>query len=244
MGFGILLIGYFVTFAFTLSEYYFFADIIGICIMLYAFIKLDQYNRYFSLAAICGTAYLILCSVNAVSLMWELYSPTGTIDMIVDIGKQISACGMHIFIFLGTRGIAGNAESDKLVKNTDRNFVMTMVYYVFSVLVLVISPFIDSVVQYISAGVFFYWIVCIVLNIALLYKCFGIICPADEDENEIKRSRFAIVNKINDKFEEIEQNKQKTREESIRLAREEAAKRAEKLKSKKKKHVHNHKKKK
>ena len=76
MGFGILLIGYFVTFAFSVSSYYFFADIIGILIMLYAFSKLSRYNRYFVDAMVPALGFLVLCAVNAASMMFRLYPKT------------------------------------------------------------------------------------------------------------------------------------------------------------------------
>ena len=68
--------------------------------------------------------------------------------------------------------------------------------------------------------------------------------PADEDENAVKRSRFAIINKLNDKFDSIELRKQTDREDAVRRAYENAGKKLSEQNSKKKKHVHNHKKKK
>lgn len=243
MGFGILLIGYFITFAFTLSKYYFFADIIGACIMIYAFTKLDQYNRYFSRAAVSAIVFTLLCALSASSLMFGIYDPAGSIDMAVDIAKQLAVCVMHVFVFLGTMGIAANADSEKLVQNARRNFIMTMVYYTFSVAVLALSPVLADKIQYLSAVVYLYWLACLFMNLVLLYKCFGILCPAEEDENEVKRSRFAIINKIEDKMDSFEKKSQQYREESIRMAIDEADRRAAE-KAKKKKHQHHHSKKK
>ena len=47
MGYGTLLFGYFLTYAFSLSRVYFFTDIIGALVMLWAFSKLIAYNRYY-----------------------------------------------------------------------------------------------------------------------------------------------------------------------------------------------------
>lgn len=243
MGFGLLLIGYFVTFAFSVSQNYFFADIIGALIMIFAFIKLNQYNKYFSYSLIASVVFAILCAVNASSLMFEIYSTTGTLDMVVDTSKQLAACFIHVFIFMGTHGIAMKAASDKLVKNTDRSFSMTMIYYAFSVLVIVLSPYLGDYVQYASAVVYLYWLVCILFNLILFYKCFAILCPADEDENEIKRSRIAIINKINDKIESMERKSNEYRAESMKMAIDEADRRAAE-KAKNKKYSGNHHKKK
>ena len=73
---------------------------------------------------------------------------------------------------------------------------------------------------------------CVLLNLVLMYSCFGTLCPADEDENEIKRSRFAIINKINDKMDSFEKKNNEYKLESMRLAMEEANRRAENKKKK------------
>jgi len=145
-------------------------------------------------------------------------------------------------MFLGMRGISVGADADKLVRTSERNLVLTMVYYALYLLVLAASPLLGASTQYVSTVVYLYHIVCILLNLVLIYKCFGILCPADEDETEKKRSRFAIINKISDKVDAIDEERVRYREESVRLANEEAARRvAEKNRNKKQ---HHHKKKK
>lgn len=239
MGFGILLIGYFVTFAFSISSYYFFADILGILIMLYAFSKLSRYNRYFVDAMVPALAFLVLCAVNAASMMFKLYPMDGTADLIVDILKTLTACATHVFVFLGTRGISLGAEARKLVDKTQRNFVATMIYYAANLTIVLLSFFMQFETQYVSTVVYLYWIVCIILNIALFYHCFGILIPADEDEDEVKRSKFEFINKINDKFDSFDIKSNEYRKQSMQMAMDEAMKRAdEKKKTQKPRHEH------
>lgn len=242
MGFGTLFFGYFVMFAFALAQAYFFADIIGALIAIYAFSKLSEYNRYFVSAMVSCLAFMVLCGVSAASLMFDIYDPAGNVDMIVDIAKAAAACIMHIFMFLGTRGIAQGAGSVDLYNKANRNLVLTMIYYAASLLVIAFGGILGDSVQNVSMIVFLYWAVCFVLNLVLIYRCFGILCPAEEDEDAPpKRSKFAIVNKLNDKFEEIEANKTAYRKESMQMALDEAEKRAAKNSGKSK---HSHKKKK
>jgi len=239
MGFGILLIGYFVTFAFSISSYYFFADILGVLIMLYSFSKLSKFNRYFVSAMVPALVYLVLCAVNAASMMFKLYPVNGTADLVVDILKTVTACAIHVFVFLGTRGISLGAEAQKLVDKTQRNFVATMIYYAASLGIVLASLLIQFETQYISAMVYLYWIVCIILNIALFYHCFGILIPADEDEDEVKRSKFEFINKINDKFDSFDIKSNEYRKQSMQMAMDEAMKRAEhKKKNEKPRHEH------
>ena len=228
-------------FAFSLSQVYFFADIIGAGIALYAYAKLSEYNRYFVGAMWGCLAFLALGALNASSLMFDLYDPAGTAATLVSAAKLLAAGAMHVPMFLGIRGISLGASADKLVRNAERNLTLTMVYYLLSLIVLAVSPLLGALTPYAGVIVYLYQIVCIVLNLALLYKCFGILCPADEDEDEKKRSRFAFINKISDKVEAIDEERVRYREESVKLAMEEADRRiAEKKKNKK----HQHKKKK
>ncbi|MCQ2455734.1 MAG: hypothetical protein MJ096_00080, partial [Clostridia bacterium] len=59
MGFGILFFGYFITFASALAKAYFFADIIGGALMLYAVYKLSDYSDGFK-RSVYGTALFLL----------------------------------------------------------------------------------------------------------------------------------------------------------------------------------------
>lgn len=212
--------------AFSLSQVYFFADILGAFVTLYAFSKLSEYNRYFVAAMWSGLAFLLLCAVNAASLMFDIYDMTGAVATAVNAAKAVAMCVTHVLMFLGMRGISMGAGAERLVKNAERNLVLTMVYYVLYFVVLFASPILGTATQYISTVVFLYDAVCIFLNLVLIYRCFGILCPADEDENVKKRSRFAIINKISDKVDAIDDERVRYREESVRLANEEAARRA------------------
>ena len=245
MGFGILFFGYFVMFAFSLSKVYFFADIIGALIAIYAFSRLAKYNRYYNAAMAVCLAFELLCVVSAVSLMWKLYPADGAADRAVDIAKAVSACLLHIFLFLGAEGIARGAGSDKLSRTAKNGLVRTMIYYAVSLGWIPLSTlFSDEIAVRVSGAVYLYWIVCLVMNLAFLYRCFGILCPADEDEEAVKPSRFAFLNKMDAKMDEFEKKSNAYRRESMQMAMDEAEKRASEKNRNAPKHVHTHKKKK
>lgn len=235
MGFGILFFGYFVMFAFSISQMYFFADIIGAVISIFAFSKLSEYNKYYKKAMVAALVFAGFCMVNAASMMFHVYPSTGTADTVVDILKAAASAIMHVFIFLGARGLSLGAGAEKLVKNSERNLKLTSVYYASYIIISIIRPYIGEAVDYFNMLLLVLWLVCLIVNLVFIYKCYAVLCPADEDEKEVKRSRFAIINKINDKMDEFEQNNKNYRLESMRLAQEEAQRLA-KEKEKKKKH--------
>lgn len=236
MGFGILIFGYFLTFAFALSNYYFFADIIGALVMIFAFSKLSEYNRYFIGAMWACLAFLALCATGAASFIWKLYDPVGTVDIIVDTLKAVASVIMHILMYLGIRGLSLSADAVKITNSTKRNMIITLLYYVLSAIMLIFSSREGDGILYFRAVTYLLWGASFVLNLVMIYKCFATLCPADEDEFAKKRSRFAIINKMNDKFDSLDEKSNAYRRQSMELAMEEAKKRSEeKLKKKKNK---------
>ena len=239
MGFGTLLFGYFAMFAFSVSPYYFFADIIGAFVAVYALSKLADYSRYFGLAMYGALGFLVISGINAVSLLFGIYPMgEGVVWTLVEVLKLAAGCAMHVWLFLGIRVVAERAGQDKLKRNGLRDLVATSLYYAAALLVLVLSPVLaDTVGQAVSAGILLYWVVCLFLNLLLLYGCFSTIVPADADMTVKTRSKIGFLNKMSDKFDELDDRKNEYRRESMKLAMEEADRlHAEREKKKKKKH--------
>lgn len=236
MGFGILFFGYFVTFAFSLSSYYFFADVLGALVMCYSFTKLAEYNLYFKKALIPAAAFILLSLTAASQMFFKWYPSGGAVELGVTLAKAVSAAIVHILVFLGMRGISFGADNKKLAGNAEKNLVMTMVYYAGYAAVMTMKFVGAAAAGYFANALLIYFILVLIFNLALIYKCFGTLCPADEDENEVKRSRFAIINKIDDKMDQFEKNTRKYQLDSMKMAMDEADKLAEQKNNKKKKH--------
>ena len=226
MGFGLLILGYFLTFAFTISQAYFFADVVGALILLYAFTKLSEYNLHFRSAAAAGVVFTLLALTSGVLLSMHMLDNEGVTDILLDAAKSVSALVMHIFLFLGTRGIAQGAGCDGLAERTTRNMVMTSAYYVLYFVILIASPFLPELVSYVSFLTYLYFLVCLVFNLLLFHSCFGMLYPAEGDPMENRRSRIPLLNKLSDAFDKLDDNKNAYRRESMQMAMDEADKRA------------------
>ena len=226
MGFGLLILGYVLTFAFTISQAYFFADVIGALVMLYAFTKLSEYNRHFRSAAVAGVIFTLLALASGVLLSLHMLENGGGLDILLDSLKALSALALHMFMLSGTRGIAQGADCGKLADKALRNMVMSITYYVLYFATLLLSLFAPSAVFYVSFLVYLYFLVCLVVNVLLLHTCFGMLYPADGDPMENRRSRIPLLNKISDAFDKVEDKKNAFRRESMEMAMAEAEKRA------------------
>lgn len=241
MGFGTLLFGYFAMFAFSVSPYYFFADVIGAFVTVYALSKLSEYSRYFGYAMFGALGFLILSGVNAASLLFGLYPMNGGAAWTaVELLKLAAGCVMHVFLFLGTRTVAERAGQNGLVKKSIRSLAAVSLYYAAAFIAVPLTPALsDRTGQAVSAGILLYWIFCLILNLLLLYGCFSSIVPADADMTVKPRSKIALLNKLSDKFDELDDKKNEYRRESMKMAMEEAdrlhAEREKKKKNKRKK---------
>lgn len=226
MGFGLLILGYFLTFAFTISQAYFFADVIGALILLYSFTKLSEYNLHFRSAAAAGMVFTLLALVSGILISMHMLENEGVADILLDVAKSAAALVMHVFVFLGTRGIAQGADCGRLAEKTMRNLVMTSAYYVMYFLTLLLSLWLPEGVAYVSFLVYLYFLVCLVCNLLLFHTCFGMLYPAEGDPMENRRSRIPLLNKISDAFDRVEEKKNAYRKQSMQMAMEEAEKRA------------------
>ncbi len=227
MGFGWLILGYFLTFAFTISEAYFFADVIGGLLMLYAFGKLSEYNGYFKNAAVVGMVFTLLALVSGVLLSFRLVPAGNIAAFCLNLVKAAAGCVLHVYIFLGTRGIAEGADCRGLAEKTTGRLVMTMVYYGLYVLTLLLSLAVADVASYMSFLVYLYFLACLLFNLLLFHTCFGMLYPAEGDPmTNRKPSRIGIFRKLDENFDKLEEKKNAYRRESMELAMEEAEKRA------------------
>ena len=91
MGFGLLILGYFLTFAFTISQAYFFADVIGALVLLYAFTKLSEYNLHFRSAAVAGIVFTLLALAGGLMISMHMLTSEGIPDILLDIAKSRGA---------------------------------------------------------------------------------------------------------------------------------------------------------
>jgi len=226
MGFGLLILGYFLAFAFNLSPAYFFADVIGALIMLCAFAKLSEYNLYFRQAIAACIAFTLAALANGILISFHLPAVEGSAGLVLNVLKAVSALCMHWFLFRGIRGIADGAGAACLAQKAIRNLVMVCTYYVMYFLALLAEPVLPEAAAYASMLVYLYFLVCLVFNVILFHTCFGTLYPEEGDPMENRRSRIPFLNKLYDSADRLEEEKNRYRRESMEMALREAEKRA------------------
>ncbi len=210
MGFGLLLCGYFIlTFmSFGMGDYSFAAYIIGAVVTANAVLKLKDYCPRFGMLLAAAGIYLLIGFYDVVAFMdelflWSLIPVESTLTIAVDRVRFFGEVFFHVMLLWGIWTIASDVEEDKIKGKAIRNLVFTGIWAVGQVILLIFPTVANFQNQVFTKMLLLVVLVTYVLNVLLLHACFRDICPAGEELGAPqKRSRFAFINKLNDKFDE------------------------------------------
>ena len=237
MGFGLLLCGYFVItlMSFGVGDYSFAPYIIGAVIVANAALKLKAYCPRFALLIGAAGVYLVLGLFDVVVfldelLLWNALPVSKTFTLIREYAGFIAEVFFHAALLWSVYTIATDIEEDKIRSRSIVNMVLSGVWAV-GQLILTLFPAVAAFQQQFFTKLILLVILLVyVLNTLLLHACFRDICPAGEELGAPpKRSRFAFINKINDKFEE---KSAKALQETLAYGEQKQKEREEKRKSK------------
>ena len=240
MGFGLLLCGYFIlTFmSFGIADYSFAAYIIGAVVTANAALKLKDYCPRFGMLLAAAGIYLLIGFYDVIAFMdelflWDLISAESALATAVDRVRFFGEVFFHAMLLWGVHTIASNVEEEKIKGKAVRNMVFTGIWAVGQLILLAFPTLASFQNQVFTKILLLVVLITYVFNTLLLHACFRDICPAGEELGAPqKRSRFAFINKLNDKFDE---KSTKALKETLAYGEEKQREREEKRKSKKKK---------
>lgn len=238
MGFGILLIGYLVTYVLKLTADGIgaggFALLLGYGLMMYGLWKLNRFHSAFAFAKWLCVPLLFLGAVEAAFNVTGWFSlPTGwyegTIQTALAWAQFLGSMVFHAAMLYAIRMLAKEVGLPTLSIAAVRNSVFVALYallYLASYL-----PFsTETVKKYLAVPCILTLIFFVALNLWLFLSCAKNICAEGEDEPEPKRYKLGFLNKINDKLLE---NEDRAVESTKREAEERLRRRREKRESKK-----------
>ncbi|MBQ9781063.1 MAG: hypothetical protein IJW00_08985 [Clostridia bacterium] len=237
MGFGLMLCGYFIlTFmSFGMGDYSFAAYIIGAVVVGNAAYKLKDYCPSFAgLMAVSGL-YLLLGAYDVALFLDELFLwgvvPAGqALTSVLDQVCFVTEILMHVMLLISIMRLAKHIEEDKIKARSIRNLVFTGLWAVCQLIFLIFPAVANFQNQIFPKFLTLFVLICYILNALLLHACFRDICPEGEELGPpMKRSRFAFINQLNDKFEE---RSTKALKETLAYGQQKQKEREEKRKSK------------
>ena len=206
MGFGYLLIGYILTFAFSLSNGYYFLDVIGATVMLVGLLRLAQYGKNFLRALWADMAYLLISLSRAILLLMHLMPESGALPTAFSLMYALGALVLHFFLLAGIYYIAGQVELEKEKQHARRNIALMLVYYCLHMIACLIAPLLGNAGNILSLAILVLGIVVILLNVVLIHACYCRICLVGQEKGERPRSRYEWLNRFRDKTDAIFDN--------------------------------------
>lgn len=211
MGFGILFIGYFITYVMSMNPIGVVFRILGYALICKATANLSEYDGKFKMAGYMSLSLALLNTFSAViKLTSFLYDNmvlasnpfSGMIgDIVALYVEPVAVLVFHIFLLLAIRSIAKDTEVSKIVMGASRNIFFIGLYYLLSFVKYILPPSIEqSYNENMALPMLLLYLVWIFLNHALLLSCYAHICDEADVEMTPTRSRFAILNKFMDKL--------------------------------------------
>jgi hypothetical protein len=207
VGFGYLLIGYIFTFLFSLSNVYFFADIIGTILMMIGLSKLSWHGKNFLRAMQVDILLLVLCFARALLMIFRIITGEGILATAMTVAIAAVGLVLQFFIFAGIHYLAMDVELEKESIRAKRSILLVFTYYILHIAVLLIGPALGNTVGNIAAlCIFLYGLIALLFNTVLIHSCYCRICLKGQENGERTRSKYEWVNRWNEKTDSILDN--------------------------------------
>lgn len=201
MGFGLLVIGYFVCTLMSNHAYGWATKIVGFYLIFLALGKLWEYKHSFKR---CLIPLVLMTLCQAFAGFRHLFTDLPMTDIIsmieyFQIDNLINTVFVTVFMIFHflllspIRELAMDVEDDVIVKHTRRNFYIVGVYFFFNITVAFL-PTGEGVPALVLISVLASLIYPIFI-LHLLYRCYARICAPEDKDMEQKPSRFALINK-------------------------------------------------
>ena len=213
MGFGLLLIGYALAFAFKLSSVYFFADVLGGLMMSYACSKLSAYDRHFRPALVCTSVYSVAAIVGALR-RFVFAASSEMFDHIFDASFAAMEVLIHFTLLFAIISITRDLDLKRITMKARRNLIFVIVYYTLQCFSLLLG---DSLIalypefsSYLFRSVLLIQLAIAILNIILIGSCLKSIGEEGEDAPDPSPSKIKRFYKLwSDKEDKIYNSKKR-----------------------------------
>ena len=203
MGYGLLFFGYILAFFFSSGTTYFFADVIGSCIMIAALYKLSAYDKGYFMSLVTAFVYAVVCFVGGMVFALGFGDSSGVLTPALSVLKLVSVVVFHAFMLAATARMCVRAELPKYTVAARRNFIMTIVYCALDAVVVTVGESLGKARPYLAIAAAFLGIIWLVANAYLIFRCFSLICEDGDENAEPKKSKIPLVNKIMEKIDRL-----------------------------------------
>lgn len=202
MGFGLLFLGYVITFISSMNPFGAYIRAFGSILLFVSAKKLGQYNRFFKYSMYSSVLFIALsfatATFSAFDILYEnLLISTDPIPQIADdILKYLIAVSALLFngtLLFAIRKIAIETESDGIATSCISNAFFMGVYFVLYALLYLLPGDIGvSYTKYMSMPIVLLNLAWLIMNAVLIFRCYVRICDENDVDMEKKESKFKI----------------------------------------------------
>ena len=239
MGFGLLFIGYFLTYLTSVSYAGYLIRFVGYSVMLYSFTKLYKYNKSFLLPLYSSIALLVVTALDIYanvgeflynSLIIDSFSLPQNFALTLATVDDALVFVFHALLLFAIRNIAKETELPTLAYAAARNFAVICVYEVMCLIAFLPFDFVDGYKMAFGLPMYLLYFGWIILNLVLIFSCYAKICDENDVDMPLKKSKFEFINKFR---EETARREQKAADDSVEYAKQRLEKRKEERQRKK-----------
>lgn len=219
MGFGLLLMGYFLGMVMSLNIFGAFFRLAGFALAAYAARKLSDYHKGFSfltLASMLSVAVSVLGAISSISAF--LYDNMIIAEKLIGDGLA-TAFGyarygaelvFTVALCVAISLIAKETGEIKLRYVAIRNLALYCVYFVLQIICWLPHEYVGTLLQItaLPAVAQLAGFALILLNLLMIFSCYRRICDESDVDMPQKPSRFEFVNQMRAEREEKEKARQ------------------------------------
>ena len=193
MGFGVLLAGYALAFAFTLSSVYFFADVLGGLMMAYACSKLAAYDRRFRLPMIASAVYAAAAVAGALR-RFVFGSSSALFDRVYDAAYAAIVVVLHFALFYAIVSITRDLKLKRITMKARRNLIFMIVFYTLQALAQLFGDHLSEnypkFTAYLFRFILIFQLLLVFVNLLLIGSCLKNIGEEGEDAPDPEPSKL------------------------------------------------------
>ncbi len=224
MGFGTLVVGYFVTFIMSMTLYGWAIRLVGYFIMASACIKLKEYFPHFRYSILVLTLLVISGGVDSVLEISRLvglgFSWIEQVSVINGYARFVLQLAFHFALLISVSFAAGEVElpEKRISAVTD---IIAISFSSFMYILSLTHPALGNVSVFIG-------LIANIMVMVLLFGCYMRICPEGDEDMPRRTSKVPFIDKINDSLERRNQEEMEKSKAEIAARRRSLQERNEK----------------
>ena len=244
MGFGYLFLGYLITFVLYMTlgaiQLGAVAHLVGYAVMFYALHELNRYQtafvwaKWLQIPLLVTALYSLIASLSE-QLAWGLPFVNTAVNTVYEWGSFLLIMLFHLALLYAIRMLAGEVGLAKIAKNAILNMILIFLYAMVWIVARFPIPWIQTNVKYFAFSLTLLSLVWIICNLLLILSCAKNICPAGDEDQPARPSRFAWINRLSEAYARTRQKSiDNTTEQAEAYLRRRKEKRERKQKKQKK----------